>query len=111
MEDVETYAVNVRDAGVLFYAKVIEDYEPPSESGDDSAQQLVLSEGELVAVTADHGADGWYGGYRLADPAHILVCPPPQLSCQSYRHSSDTESSCSAMGRAGSPRILSSKSS
>ena len=61
MEDVETYAVNVRDAGVLFYAKVIEDYEPPSESGDDSAQQLVLSEGELVAVTADHGADGCRG--------------------------------------------------
>ncbi len=23
-------------------------------------------------MTADHGADGWYGGYRLADPAHIL---------------------------------------
>ncbi len=31
MEDVETYDVNVRDAGVLFYAKVIEDYEPPTE--------------------------------------------------------------------------------
>ena len=31
MEDVETYDANVRDAGVLFYAKVIEDYEPPTE--------------------------------------------------------------------------------
>ena len=31
MEDVETYDMNVRDAGVLFYAKVIEDYEPPTE--------------------------------------------------------------------------------
>ena len=72
MEDVVTVEANARDAGVLFYAKVIEDYEPPTESGDDSAQQLVLREGELVAVTADHGVDGWYGGYRLADVAHIL---------------------------------------
>ena len=61
-----------RDAGVLFYAKVIEDYVPPSEAGDDSAQQLSLSEGELVAVTADHGVDGWYGGYRLKDSTGSL---------------------------------------
>jgi hypothetical protein len=61
-----------RDAGVLFYAKVIEDYIPPAEAGDDSPQQLTLDEGELVAVTADHGVDGWYGGYRLADPTGAL---------------------------------------
>ena len=48
MEDVVTVEANARDAGVLFYAKVIEDYEPPTESGDDSAQQLVLREGELA---------------------------------------------------------------
>jgi hypothetical protein len=61
-----------RDAGVLFYAKVIEDYIPPDEAGEDSAQQLSLTEGELVAVTADHGVDGWYGGYRLADSTGSL---------------------------------------
>ena len=42
--------------------QVIEDYEPPSESGDDSAQQLVLSEGELVSTTL---------GYCLQSIVHV----------------------------------------
>ena len=68
MEDYETYDVNVRDAGVLFYAKVIEDYEPPTESGDDSAQQLALSEGEGAPATT------WADMAWTATVAALLGC-------------------------------------